>query len=139
RQDAARAAGIDERRKLLLHEADEHPHADGDRHERRRRDPRLDRVVRPDLPEGEPRRRTEPADPEALDQVRVQARRRVEKQVASAAYTHAVKPLAVTLGDPAGVGAEVVEKALSEIEVPVRIFGAVPGPIRYGELSAEYG
>jgi len=50
-----------------------------------------------------------------------------------------VKPLAITLGDPAGVGAEVVEKALREAGVPHRLFGEVRGPIRYGEISAEYG
>jgi 4-hydroxythreonine-4-phosphate dehydrogenase len=50
-----------------------------------------------------------------------------------------VKPLAITLGDPAGIGAEVVEKALSRLDIPYRLFGAVPGPIRYGEISAEYG
>jgi 4-phospho-D-threonate 3-dehydrogenase / 4-phospho-D-erythronate 3-dehydrogenase len=50
-----------------------------------------------------------------------------------------VKPLAITLGDPAGIGAEVVEKALSHLDVPVRLFGKVSGPIRYGEISAEYG
>jgi len=50
-----------------------------------------------------------------------------------------VKPLAITLGDPAGIGAEVVEKALRGLEVPVRLFGGFQGPIRYGEISAEYG
>jgi 4-hydroxythreonine-4-phosphate dehydrogenase len=50
-----------------------------------------------------------------------------------------VKPLAITLGDPAGIGAEIVEKALARVNVPYRLFGAVPGPIRYGEISAEYG
>jgi 4-hydroxythreonine-4-phosphate dehydrogenase len=50
-----------------------------------------------------------------------------------------VKPLAITLGDPAGIGAEVVEKALRDLDVPVRIFGEVPQPVRYGEISAEYG
>ena len=49
-----------------------------------------------------------------------------------------MKPLAITLGDPAGIGAEVVEKALRGLEVPVRLFGGVQGPIRYGEISAEY-
>ena len=34
-----------------------------------------------------------------------------------------MKPLAITLGDPAGIGAEVVFKALQEIDVPVRVFG----------------
>jgi 4-hydroxythreonine-4-phosphate dehydrogenase len=50
-----------------------------------------------------------------------------------------VKPLAITLGDPAGIGAEVVQKALLDLDVPVRLFGAVEGPIRYGEISADYG
>jgi 4-hydroxythreonine-4-phosphate dehydrogenase len=50
-----------------------------------------------------------------------------------------VKPLAITLGDPAGVGPEVVEKALAGLNVPFRLFGAAPGPVRYGEISAEYG
>ncbi len=50
-----------------------------------------------------------------------------------------MKPLAITLGDPAGIGAEIVEKALARVDVPHRLFGAVPGPIRYGEISAEYG
>ena len=50
-----------------------------------------------------------------------------------------MKPLAITLGDPAGIGAEVVAKALEQIDVPHRLFGEVRGPIRYGEISAEYG
>jgi 4-hydroxythreonine-4-phosphate dehydrogenase len=71
-----------------------------------------------------------------------------------------VKPLAVTLGDPAGVGPEVVLKALDGIDVPVWLFGSrkyteksgkVPaharffdvgssaGELRFGEVSAEYG
>lgn len=50
-----------------------------------------------------------------------------------------MKPLAITLGDPAGIGAEVVAKALRQIDVPHRLFGEVSGPIRYGEISAEYG
>jgi 4-hydroxythreonine-4-phosphate dehydrogenase len=50
-----------------------------------------------------------------------------------------VKPLAITLGDPAGIGAEVVEKALRDLSVPARIFGEVPKSVRYGEISAEYG
>lgn len=67
-----------------------------------------------------------------------------------------MKPLAVTLGDPAGIGPEVVFKALEGLDVPVWLFGsrawsgAVPdvarfidvggsGPIRYGEISPEYG
>jgi 4-hydroxythreonine-4-phosphate dehydrogenase len=66
-----------------------------------------------------------------------------------------VKPLAITLGDPAGIGAEVVFKALRSIDVPACVFGsralANPprdlrfvdvggsGTVRYGEVSAEYG
>jgi 4-hydroxythreonine-4-phosphate dehydrogenase len=66
-----------------------------------------------------------------------------------------VKPLAITLGDPAGIGAEIVFKALREINIPARIFGsrvlANPpsdvdfvdvggeGPIRYGVIDAAYG
>ncbi len=34
-----------------------------------------------------------------------------------------MKPLAITLGDPGGIGAEVVFKALQEIDLPVRVFG----------------
>src|SRR5258706_4886282 len=67
----------DECREFLLREADELPDADGHRDDRRRRDPRLDRVVRQVLPESEPRRRTESADPEALHQVPVQTGRGV--------------------------------------------------------------
>lgn len=48
-------------------------------------------------------------------------------------------PLAVTLGDPAGIGPEVVAKALETLDVPVRLFGETRGPVRYGEISAEYG
>ncbi len=50
-----------------------------------------------------------------------------------------MKPLAITLGDPAGIGAEIVEKALARVDVPHRLFGVVREPIRYGEISAEYG
>ena len=66
-----------------------------------------------------------------------------------------MKPLAITLGDPAGIGAEVVFKALADLDVPVRIFGsrtfASPKPgidfvdvggsgtLRPGEINAEYG
>jgi 4-hydroxythreonine-4-phosphate dehydrogenase len=66
-----------------------------------------------------------------------------------------VKPLSVTLGDPAGIGAEIVFKALRDTNVPARIFGsralANPpadidfvdiggeGPIRYGVIDAAYG
>ena len=66
-----------------------------------------------------------------------------------------MKPLAITLGDPAGIGAEVVFKALHTMSVPVRLFGSrafakPPGEIEfvdvggsgalsYGKVSAEYG
>ena len=66
-----------------------------------------------------------------------------------------MKPLAITLGDPAGVGAEVIFKALESLDVPVRVFGSrayanpppgIPfvdiggtGAVRYGEIDAEYG
>jgi 4-hydroxythreonine-4-phosphate dehydrogenase len=50
-----------------------------------------------------------------------------------------VLPLAITLGDPAGIGPEIVEKALAGIDIPARIFGGYAGPVRYGEVSAEYG
>jgi 4-hydroxythreonine-4-phosphate dehydrogenase len=50
-----------------------------------------------------------------------------------------MKPLAITLGDPAGIGPEVVHKALATLDVPYRLFGEVRGPVRYGEISAEYG
>ena len=66
-----------------------------------------------------------------------------------------MKPLAITLGDPAGIGAEIVFKALREVDVPARIFGSQAlagpaggidfvdvggeGPIRYGTIDAAYG
>jgi len=66
-----------------------------------------------------------------------------------------VKPLAITLGDPAGIGAEVVFKALETMDVPVRLFGSRAlssppngyefvdvggsGRVRYGEISPDYG
>lgn len=66
-----------------------------------------------------------------------------------------MKPLAITLGDPAGIGAEIVFKALEDACVPAVLFGsralANPpsqldfvdvggaGPIRYGTIDAEYG
>jgi 4-hydroxythreonine-4-phosphate dehydrogenase len=50
-----------------------------------------------------------------------------------------VKPLAITLGDPAGIGAEVVHKALETLDVQAKLFGEVDGPVRYGEIAAEYG
>ena len=50
-----------------------------------------------------------------------------------------MKPLAVTIGDPAGIGPEIVEKALADSRVPARVFGRVPQNVRHGEISAEYG
>ena len=70
-----------------------------------------------------------------------------------------MKPLAITLGDPAGIGPEVVLKALAETRVPVRLFGsrslaaktssipatidfsdiAARGEVQMGEVSAEAG
>jgi 4-hydroxythreonine-4-phosphate dehydrogenase len=50
-----------------------------------------------------------------------------------------VKPLAITLGDPAGIGPEVVEKALAQLDVPHRIFGSVPRGVHHGEIRADYG
>ena len=50
-----------------------------------------------------------------------------------------MKPLAVTIGDPAGIGPEIVEKALADSRVPARVFGRVPSNVRHGEISAEYG
>jgi 4-hydroxythreonine-4-phosphate dehydrogenase len=51
-----------------------------------------------------------------------------------------VKPLAITLGDPAGIGPEIVAKALAELDVPHRLFAGVrDAAVRHGEISAEYG
>jgi 4-phospho-D-threonate 3-dehydrogenase / 4-phospho-D-erythronate 3-dehydrogenase len=70
-----------------------------------------------------------------------------------------VKPIAITLGDPAGIGAEVVLKALSRTSVPVWLFGnrscaertgslprverfvdvGAPEDVRFGEISAAAG
>ena len=66
-----------------------------------------------------------------------------------------MQPLAITLGDPSGIGAEIVFKALEDVDVPARVFGsralASPpdgidfvdvggtGPIRYGVIDAAYG
>lgn len=66
-----------------------------------------------------------------------------------------MKPLAITLGDPSGIGAEIVFKALQDADVPARVFGsralADPpdglefvdvggtGPIQYGVIDAHYG
>jgi 4-hydroxythreonine-4-phosphate dehydrogenase len=75
-------------------------------------------------------------------------------------YTRLVKPLAITLGDPAGIGAEVVFKALREIDLPARIFGSLrlaeqsgplppratftdvgapSAPFHFGQISAASG
>lgn len=68
-----------------------------------------------------------------------------------------MKPLAVTLGDPAGIGPEVVLKALESLDLPVWLFGSAatldsipkdvrfvdigspPAALRVGEISAEAG
>jgi 4-phospho-D-threonate 3-dehydrogenase / 4-phospho-D-erythronate 3-dehydrogenase len=71
-----------------------------------------------------------------------------------------VRPLAITLGDPAGIGPEVALKAVAELDVPVILFGerqttaqhaSVPanarfvdvggasGPLRFGTIDREYG
>ncbi|HKR66944.1 MAG TPA: 4-hydroxythreonine-4-phosphate dehydrogenase PdxA, partial [Thermoanaerobaculia bacterium] len=50
-----------------------------------------------------------------------------------------MKPLAITIGDPAGIGPEIVEKALASLDVPHRVFGEVPRDVRHGEIRAEYG
>ncbi len=66
-----------------------------------------------------------------------------------------MKPLAITLGDPAGIGAEVVFKALESLSVPAYVFGSRAysnpprdihftdvggsGSVRFGEISADYG
>lgn len=50
-----------------------------------------------------------------------------------------MKPIAVTIGDPAGIGPEVVARALADLAVPTRVFGRVPRDVRYGAIEAEYG
>jgi 4-hydroxythreonine-4-phosphate dehydrogenase len=72
-----------------------------------------------------------------------------------------MEPVAITLGDPAGIGAEVVLKAIEDLDVPVWLFGCrawadqawpVPANVRFydvrpteqrevkfGEISAECG
>ena len=71
-----------------------------------------------------------------------------------------MKPLAITLGDPAGIGAEVVLRAVRDLDVPAVLFGhrsfasqsapipdSIPffdvgparAPLRFGEVSAENG
>ena len=66
-----------------------------------------------------------------------------------------MQPLAISLGDPAGIGAEIVFEALRETGLPARVFGsralAQPPPgvdfvdvggagsPHYGEIRADYG
>ena len=55
-----------------------------------------------------------------------------------------MKPLAITLGDPAGIGAEVVLKALADLDVPVQLFGSrkhaeAAGAIRRGDRFIDCG
>ncbi len=66
-----------------------------------------------------------------------------------------MKPLAITLGDPAGIGAEVVFKALAGLDIPVCVFGSrayasppreLPfvdvggsGSVQFGQISPEFG
>ena len=71
-----------------------------------------------------------------------------------------MRPLAITLGDPAGIGAEVVLKALADVDHPVCLFGDrnfaeqagdIPanveftdvggssGNLRFGEIDEAYG
>jgi 4-hydroxythreonine-4-phosphate dehydrogenase len=66
-----------------------------------------------------------------------------------------VKPLAITLGDPAGIGAEIVFKAIEDRGIAARVFGSRAlsnppdgidfidaggeGPIRYGVIDVTYG
>lgn len=71
-----------------------------------------------------------------------------------------MKPLAISLGDPSGIGAEVVLNAITGLDVPVRLFGSrkfaeragdIPDGVpfddvapqakelRFGQIDAEYG
>lgn len=66
-----------------------------------------------------------------------------------------MKPLAITLGDPAGIGAEIVARSLTELDIPAWVFGAKAwspdircerfvdvgheGELRYGQIDARYG
>lgn len=66
-----------------------------------------------------------------------------------------MKPLAITLGDPAGIGPEIVARALDELRVPAWVFGSRAwsgkitaerfidvggsGELRYGTVAGEYG
>src|SRR5439155_20833529 len=56
--------GADQRRELLLPEADDQQDEDGHPPQGRRADPRRHRVVRPPRPEGPPRGRAQPARPQ---------------------------------------------------------------------------
>src|SRR5687767_11694222 len=61
-----RATGSDQRRELLLPQANELEDPDGHRPHRWRDDSRFHRVVRQERPEGESRGRAESPDPEAM-------------------------------------------------------------------------
>ena len=66
-----------------------------------------------------------------------------------------MKPLAISLGDPAGIGPEIVAKALAELDVPAFVFGARAwspeiraerfidvgheGELHHGAIDARYG
>jgi 4-hydroxythreonine-4-phosphate dehydrogenase len=56
-----------------------------------------------------------------------------------------VKPLAITLGDPAGIGAEVVAGALRDLQVPAWVFGSqawagsIPGVARFVDAGGSGG
>jgi 4-hydroxythreonine-4-phosphate dehydrogenase len=57
-----------------------------------------------------------------------------------------VRPLAITLGDPAGIGSEVVLKALADLDVPVHLFGSrahatgsIPKNTPFTDVGAEDG
>lgn len=48
-----------------------------------------------------------------------------------------MKPLAITLGDPAGIGTEVVLRALRGLEIPVRLFGDRNLASQSGDLAGH--
>lgn len=66
-----------------------------------------------------------------------------------------MKPLAISLGDPAGIGPEIVGRALEQLQLPVWVFGSRAwsgtiradrfvdvggaGALRYGTIAAEHG
>jgi 4-hydroxythreonine-4-phosphate dehydrogenase len=66
-----------------------------------------------------------------------------------------VKPLAISLGDPAGIGAEIVARSLAELDIEAWVFGSKAwageircarfvdvggdGPLQYGTIDARYG